>query len=99
MLGLKPFTPHDLRRSAGKPDGLYRRPRSTIAACLDHAASDDQGGAVPRVTGVYDQDPRLKEKREALERLAAEIRRIVGEPMQGKGVDMATSRRLTWRYR
>jgi integrase len=87
MLGLKPFTPHDLRRTAASLMGSLGIARSTIAACLDHAARDDQGGAVPRVTEVYDHDPRLKEKRAALDALAAELRRIVVEPVEAKGVD------------
>jgi integrase len=87
MLGLKPFTPHDLRRTAASLMGSLGIARSTIAACLDHAARDDQGGAVSRVTEVYDNDPRLKEKRAALDALAAELRRIVAEPMEAKGAD------------
>ena len=42
---------------------------------------------MPRVTEVYDHDPRLKEKRAALDALAAELRRIVVEPVEAKGVD------------
>lgn len=74
-------------KNGGEPDGQPRHPRSTVALRLDHAATDDSGGAVPKVTGIYDQDPRLKEKRDALEKLAAEIRRIVAEPVQVKRVD------------
>jgi integrase len=89
MLGLEPFTPHDLRRTAASLLGRLGVPRSTIAACLDHTVRDDQGGAVPRATGeVYDQDPRLKEKRDALEKLAAELRCIVGQPVQAESVDV-----------
>ena len=88
MLGLKPFTPHDLRRTAASLMGGLGIARSTIAACLDHAARDDQGGAVPRVTGeVYDTDPRLKEKRAALDALSAELRRIVSEPVEAQAAD------------
>jgi hypothetical protein len=43
---------------------------------------------VPRVTGeVYDTDPRLKEKRAALDALSAELRRIVSEPVEAQAAD------------
>jgi len=79
LLGLKPFTAHDLRRTAASLMGSIGISRATISLCLDHTIkSDDNGAAVPAVTGKhYDQDPRLHEKREALQKLADEIRRIV----------------------
>ena len=50
-------------------------PRSIISLCLDHTIKSDNQGAVSPVTGRhYDQDPRIGEKREALQRLADEIR-------------------------
>jgi integrase len=36
QLGLKPFTPHDLRRTAASLMGNIKVPRSTISLCLDH---------------------------------------------------------------
>jgi len=40
------------------------------------------------VTGKhYDQDPRIAEKRAAPQRLADEIRRIIGEPVEVKHAD------------
>jgi hypothetical protein len=46
-------------------------PRSIISLCLDHTIKSDDQGTVSPVTGRrYDQDPRIGEKREALQRLA-----------------------------
>jgi integrase len=88
LLGIKKFTPHDLRRTAASLMGGLKVPRSIIALCLDHTIKADEHGAVAAVTGKhYDQDPRIGEKREALQKLADEIRRIVGEPVAAKGVD------------
>lgn len=51
---------------------------AAIAKCLDHAASTDQ--IVPSVTGkVYVHSPRMREKGDVLDRIAAEPRRIIGE--------------------
>jgi integrase len=81
LLGLKPFTPHDLRRTAASLLGGLKVPRSIISLCLDHTIKADEHGEVSAVTGKhYDQDPRIAEKREALQKLADEIRRIVAEP-------------------
>lgn len=83
QLGLKPFTPHDLRRTAASLMASIGIPRATIALCLDHTIKSDDNGAVPAVTGKhYDHDPRLGEKRAALQKLADEIRRIIAEPVQ-----------------
>jgi integrase len=80
-LGLRPFTPHDLRRTAASLLGGLKVPRSIISLCLDHTVKSDEHGAVSAVTGLhYDQDPRIGEKREAMQKLADEIRRIIAEP-------------------
>ena len=64
-------------------------PRSIISLCLDHTIKADEHGAVSPVTGKhYDQDERIEEKREALQRLADEIRRIVSEPVRAESVDL-----------
>jgi integrase len=77
LLGLRAFTPHDLRRTAASLMGGLKVPRSIIALCLDHTIKADEHGLVAAVTGKhYDQDPRIAEKREALQKLADEIRRI-----------------------
>ncbi|UPK03054.1 tyrosine-type recombinase/integrase [Bradyrhizobium sp. 170] len=85
LLGMKPFTPHDLRRTAASLLGGLKVPRSIISLCLDHTVKSDEHGAVSAVTGKhYDQDPRIGEKREALQKLADEIRRIISAPMEAQ---------------
>jgi integrase len=79
LLGLKPFTPHDLRRTAATLAGDLGFDDAWIAKCLDHAASKKQEQIVPSVTGkVYDHSKRMKEKRAVLHGVAAELRRIIG---------------------
>jgi hypothetical protein len=52
-----------------------------IAKCLDHAASKKGDVVVPTVTGkVYNHSKRLKEKRAVVGGVAAELRRIIGQP-------------------
>jgi integrase len=93
LLGMKPFTPHDLRRTAASLMGSLKVPRSIISLCLDHTVKSDEHGEVSAVTGKhYDQDPRIGEKREALQRLADEIRRIVGQPAEVHHADAAMRR-------
>jgi integrase len=86
MLGLKPFTPHDLRRRiAASLMGSIKVPRSIISLCLDHTVKADEHGEVAAITGKhYDQDLRIDEKREALQRLADEIRRIISTPIEAQ---------------
>jgi integrase len=80
LLGLKPFTPHDLRRTAATLAGDLGFDDAWIAKCLDHAASKKQEQIVPTVTGkVYNHSKRMKEKRAVLDGVAAELRRIIGE--------------------
>jgi integrase len=80
LLGLKPFTPHDLRRTAATLAGDLGFDDAWIAKCLDHAASKKQEQAVPTVTGkVYNHSKRVKEKRAVLDGVAAELRRIIGK--------------------
>jgi hypothetical protein len=67
--------------------------RATISLCLDHTIKSDDHGAVAAVTGKhYDQDPRINEKRVALQKLADEIRRIVGKPAELHRADVAMRR-------
>ncbi|WP_439361231.1 tyrosine-type recombinase/integrase [Bradyrhizobium sp. DASA03007] len=81
LLGLKPFTPHDLRRTAATLAGDLGFDDAWIAKCLDHAASKKSEQIVPTVTGkVYNHSKRMKEKRAVLDGVAAELRRIIGEP-------------------
>jgi hypothetical protein len=80
FLGMKRFTPHDLRRTASTLCGDIGFSDAEIAKCLDH--SRDRGENVveaPSVTGrVYVQSKRLQEKRKVLDALDAELRRIIG---------------------
>jgi integrase len=87
LLGLRPFTPHDLRRTAATLAGDLGFDDAWIAKCLDHAASRKQDQIVPTVTGkVYNHSKRMKEKRAVLDGVATELRRIIGEP-QVKAAD------------
>jgi integrase len=80
LLGLKPFTPHDLRRTAATLAGDLGFDDAWIAKCLDHAASKKSEQIVPTVTGkVYNHSKRMKEKRAVLNGVAAELRRIIGQ--------------------
>jgi integrase len=81
LLGLRPFTPHDLRRTAATLAGDLGFDDAWIAKCLDHAASRKQEQVVPSVTGkVYNHSKRMKEKRAVLDGVAAELRRMIGKP-------------------
>ena len=80
LLGLRPFTPHDLRRTAATLAGDLGFDDAWIAKCLDHAVVRKQEQIVPSVTGkVYNHSKRMKEKRAVLNGVAAELRRIIGQ--------------------
>ena len=92
LLGLKPFTPHDLRRTAATLAGDLGFDQAWIAKRLDHAVVRKQEQIVPSVTGrVYELSKRMKEKRAVLDGVAAELRRIIGEP-EMNAVDRAELR-------
>jgi integrase len=78
LLGLKPFTPHDLRRTAATLAGELGFSDAAIAKCLDHQVSKDDGEKVARVTGVYVRSKRMDQKRAVLDGIAGELRRIIG---------------------
>jgi integrase len=82
LLGLKPFTPHDLRRTAATMCEHLRLPGGDIALCLDHQSSkDENGNDWPVVTQeVYSLafEARVARKRDVLDAWAAELRLIVG---------------------
>jgi integrase len=85
LLGLKPFTPHDLRRTAATLAGDLGFDDAMIAKCLDHAVSKKGEAIVPSVTGkVYNHSKRMKEKRAVLDGVAAELRRIIGQPAEAE---------------
>ncbi|MFG3595520.1 tyrosine-type recombinase/integrase [Bradyrhizobium sp. RDI18] len=79
LLGLKPFTPHDLRRTAATLAGELGFSEAAIAKCLDHQVSKDDGEKVARVTGVYVRSKRMDQKRAVLDGIASELRRIIGK--------------------
>jgi integrase len=84
LLGIAPFTPHDLRRTAATMCGELGLSESGIALCLDHQANKDENGKpLPSVTRrVYNLATRIRvaKKREVLDAWAIELRRIIGEP-------------------
>ena len=80
LLGLKPFAPHDLRRTAATLAGELGYSEAAIAKVLDHQVVRDHGEKVHRVTSVYNHSPRMQQKRAVLDGIAAELRRIIGEP-------------------
>jgi integrase len=89
LLGLRPFTPHDLRRTAATLAGDLGFDDAWIAKCLDHAASKKSEQIVPSVTGkVYNHSKRMKEKRAVLDGIAAELRRIIGQPVGQREIEL-----------
>jgi integrase len=83
LLGIAPFTPHDLRRTAATMCGeLEGVSDAAISLCLDHQASKDENGKpLPTVTRkVYNlaTKKRVTEKRKVLDAWAVELRRIIG---------------------
>jgi integrase len=91
LLGLKPFTPHDLRRTAATMCGELSLSEAGISLCLDHQANKDENGKpLPAVTRkVYNLATRARvaKKREVLDAWAIELRRIIGTPIEVMGVD------------
>jgi integrase len=79
LLGLKPFTPHDLRRTASSIAGDLGFSDAWIAKCLDNQiVKDEHGARVPSVTGrVYNLSQQMRQKRAVLEGIAAGLRRII----------------------
>jgi integrase len=68
-LGMKKFTPHDLRRTAATVARSNGIPRDSVKALLAHIEGD--------VTAVYDQYDMLDEKRAAVNVLGKALSRIV----------------------
>jgi integrase len=83
LLGLAPFTPHDLRRTAATMCGNLGLPESAISQCLDHQATKgDDGQPLPAITSkVYNLSVvgRVERKRKVLDAWAVELRRIIGD--------------------
>jgi integrase len=84
LLGMKDFTPHDLRRTAASLCGDLQISDAEIAKCLDHSKGSGENVAeTPSVTGrVYVHSKRLTEKRAVLDALDAALRGIIGERPQ-----------------
>jgi integrase len=86
LLGIAPFTPHDLRRTAATMCGELGLSEAGISLCLDHQANKDENGKpLPAITRkVYNLATRARvaKKRAVLDAWAAELRRIVGEPVK-----------------
>jgi integrase len=85
LLGIAPFSPHDLRRTASTMLGeLEDVSDYGISACLDHQTGKDKdGNKIPPVTTKHYNlatKKRVNEKRRVLDRRAVELRRIVSEP-------------------
>jgi integrase len=84
LLGLAPFTPHDLRRTAATMCGELGLSEAGISLCLDHQANKDENGKpLPAITRkVYNLATRARvaKKREVLDAWAIELRRIIGKP-------------------
>jgi integrase len=84
LLGMDPFTTHDLRRTGAticgdlEADGVTE---ANISLCLDHQANKDEDGKpLPAITRkVYNlaTRKRVERKRKVLDRWAAELRRII----------------------
>ncbi len=89
LLGLAPFTPHDLRRTASTLAGEIGCPDGWVAKTLDHASvKDEEGKPLPRVTRKhYNLSKQLKQKRFVLDQLDAALRRIIaGLPLEDEPV-------------
>jgi integrase len=86
LLALRPFTPHDLRRTAATMCGELGLSEAGISLCLDHQANKDENGKpLPAVTRkVYNLATRARvaKKREVLDAWAIELRRIIAEPAE-----------------
>jgi integrase len=86
LLGMKPFTPHDLRRSAATACEHLRLPGGDIALALDHqSATDENGNEWPVVTqSVYSLgfEARVARKRVVLDAWADRLREIIAEPAE-----------------
>ena len=85
LLGLKPFTPHDLRRTAATICGRWFSD-AEIAPVLDHQPTKDANGKpLPAVTGKHynhAQRKNMEAKRKVLDRWTEELRRIIAEPVK-----------------
>jgi hypothetical protein len=96
LLGLKKFAGHDVRRTAASLVRSLGVPLSKVSMCLDHAIKREDGIEIPSVTrdhyvvGHFAEDAEMAEKREVLDKLSEELRRIVApSPASTSGRDEA----------
>jgi integrase len=89
LLGLRSFSPHDLRRTAATLAGELGYSDAVIAKCLDHAVTKDHGEMINRVTGVYIRSKRMQQKRAVVDGIATELRRIIGRPAKHQNARLA----------
>lgn len=68
---IKPFTPHDLRRTAASYMTALGISRLTVSKLLNHADNS--------VTAIYDRHDYAKEKKEALELWSKKLKKILEE--------------------
>ncbi len=68
-VGITPFTPHDLRRTAGTMISAGGASRETLKAILNHVDRD--------VTAIYDRHGYDAEKKRALSKLSRQIENLV----------------------
>jgi integrase len=84
LLGLAPFTPHDLRRTAATMCGELGLPEANISLVLDHQLNKDENGRpLPAVTNkVYNLSiaGRVERKRRVLDAWIVKLREIINEP-------------------
>jgi integrase len=89
LLGLKPFTPHDLRRTAATWARNLGQPLSKIALCLDHRRQQDDDGvrlsAVTLKHYVHAHEIDLREKLETLTALEGWLLKVISDP--GTSID------------
>lgn len=83
LLGIEPFTPHDLRRTAATMCGELDLSESGISLCLDHQRTKDENGEpLPAITNkIYNRATRarVEKKRKILDLWAIELRKIISQ--------------------
>lgn len=98
FLGMKPFTPHDLRRTAATIAGELNVSNAVIAKCLNHTMVYDglnQSEAqekAPAVTSVYNRAQLTDQRADALEAVANRLRQIIGQrPVARREIKLLTA--------
>jgi integrase len=92
LLGLAPFTPHDLRRTAATMCGELGLSEAGISLCLDHQANKDENGKpLPAITRkAYNRAilVHVAKKRKVLDAWAVELRRIIAKPASMEATEL-----------